>query len=273
MSNIACVLVTYYPAYRDRAIKELNRLLEPLPGKVHLVIVDNGANARATSHTPTTSTIVGDNSKREFSGYQLGLDTLRKQGALHDAGLVVFANDTFCHHNKFGPVTRHLWRRAFRQSLDARADTLIGDRWPFHGSYEILGMKSNAWISTYLFALSGAALSRLPAFCPSIANLPVDPTVAELFDAYQASPSLRQHIESWMARHESIFVRRVALHENASEGQVDTFLAGKVHAILLEKAFAAGCTSSGLRLETPFSSQPWSWFRRLERNQHQHPGA
>jgi hypothetical protein len=261
MSHTACVLVSYYPAYHARAVWELKRLLRPINPDLRLLVVHNGGQVLPLA--ASTEVIPGDNAQREFSGYRVGLEALRQRGDLADASLVVFANDTFCHHNKFGWWSRLMWRSALRGLQHEQSPALLGEVWHTSAGFGLLGHVAKSWVATYLFAVSGRGLPLLPPFCPTTPPL-AGPAVSDLFDSYAASPNLRRHIENWLRKHQGVFLQRQGAAPAAPGTEIDPRLCGKAQSILLEMALSAAAVAHGLQLRSPFTSRPLTFLRRLE---------
>lgn len=69
-------------------------LLKKITGKdVPVLIVDTGL--KEIPGDETSNLILGDNSKREFSGYQTGFDHLKQNGKINENTILFFVNDTF----------------------------------------------------------------------------------------------------------------------------------------------------------------------------------
>jgi hypothetical protein len=153
------VLYLLYPQgagySRERPLATLRKMLGRLNAGQQLVIIDNSASHEYAGRVDDlTYEISGDNSSREFSGWQRGLEYLREQSQQFDACL--FVNDTFLHRS---------WseRFALRQSLLEVATSrpcMLGTEM-FAPPGEILGNPLNNYIRTHLFLMSGRVVGHL----------------------------------------------------------------------------------------------------------------
>ena len=162
-------LLVYYPDYMNLAVRRFESVISQLDADHVVLVIENAPMPRLAPARTRTIVIQGDNSLREFSGWMAGVRYCEAQGWLDANPLLIFANDTFCHHNKFGLVTKRAFASSFRKLLRARSHAMIAGELQ-GGAYElsILGHACKSWISTYLFAMTTPLLRRIVSFVPPI---------------------------------------------------------------------------------------------------------
>lgn len=259
-THITGILLTYYPSYFEKAVKQFNALLRSLPGKHSLVVVHNGPGLKSVR--AGLEILAGNNSHREFSGWEVGLDYCRRNGLIEQSDLVVFANDTFCHHNKFGPLTRFTFRKALRRLLrDPSTPALAGEVHRLGKPYCIDGLVCDRWVATYLFGMSHALVAQLDRLTPAT---PMTDFYQQQTDKLEfsdlVSPNLARHIEQWLTGSGATRWKGAA----AGEAQTLAQLQGKANSVLCEKYLTARALSSGGKLSDVFASAALRQLRRLE---------
>ena len=147
-------------------MKTLGALVERLFPQ-HLpsfVIVDNKLDQRQEKQlAPNVNLISGDNSCREFSGYDRGLTWHESFGEIDPSTPVVIANDTFHHHygdnylRLFTPerLTRTLENKGLLGWVDA-----------FPQAESLCGMEFRKWVRTSLLISCYGTLKKLAPFNP-----------------------------------------------------------------------------------------------------------
>ncbi len=262
------VLLTYYEPYRTRAIAQFEALLESLPGQHALVVVNNGPADTMPMRVGIT-VIAGNNSHREFSGWDAGLAYCRESGLLEKSDLTVFANDTFCHHNKFGPITRFAFARAFRRLLQApAAPALTGEIHALGKPYQIDGLTGDRWVATYLFGISRGLLERLEQLTPAIPMADFyrqkhhgndNEDTLEFSDLL--SPNLVRHVEQWL-----LGSGNTRWQGGSANGPARTLvqLQGKANSVLCEKYLTAVALARGAVASDVFASASIRRLRRIE---------
>ena len=194
MSSVGFVFVGYDTERVRRALPALAavRRLVRSPWMVQV------ANGPETLEAPVFDRVIrGTNAEMEFSGYDEGLQELRR--ALPEVELAVFLNDTLCEHPE------HLGHA--RAVLDiarqvAGQPALIGEedvgRFSIAGA-ELFGEVVHGWVSTWLFGLTRPALDALGTIrSPAVSALDLgDRAAIEQFLA-GLPPPLQQHLRTWL---------------------------------------------------------------------------
>lgn len=260
--KVVGILLVYYEKYAPTAICEFSKLIRSIDRNSKILIVVNG-NEIVQNASNDVIYVAGNNSLREFSGWDRGITVARELDILDRSELTILANDTFCHHNKFGPITKNRFRSAFRNAVPARGQlSLIGERFSLGAIAEINGLRFDSWISTYLFGLSTPLLLKLHQVSPpfSINKLVHKPAERGVAMTENVSPNLARRIENWMGVSDGISSRWYGV-QNGNPMSEDQYL-GKVRSILCEKYLSAACIANGGQLMDVF---PQSTIRQLRR--------
>lgn len=261
MEKVLFLLLTYYGAYTARAVDAAHALMASSGLPYELVIVANG---KPLDREFAGATVVeGDNEWHEFSGWQRVLDRLGKQGRLDGYAGVVLANDTFCHHNRFGWLTRHAFARAFRAIAGTARPLAAGEKFTLDGTFAVGGARGSAWLASYLVMLNKAALACLDRLVPE--GLNADANMQEQFEQFEANPFMRLRLDRYLGivptapgKPRWYGADRFAAEERQAK------MAIKAAMILLEFRLSGRLTSQGAELVDVFAS-PWvRQLRRLE---------
>lgn len=256
------VLLTYYRPYVDEAVRQFESLLRSLPGSHSMVIVHNGPD-QLENDSSVPDALVGDNSQREFSGWEVGLAHCRRNGLLEKSDLLVFANDTFCHHNKSGPVTRFAFRRALGRLLESPSTPLMtGEIHALGKPFSIDGLEADRWVATYLFGMSRGMTRRLERLTPAspMNDFYRRDEAGTLGFSDRISPNLARHVEHWLLGSGQTRWQGVPSTGARTLAQ----LQGKANSVLCEKYLSAYALARGATLLDVFASAPLRQFRRIE---------
>jgi hypothetical protein len=166
MRRFLGIYLAYYPRYVDDCSK-FHAFLRSMDSNAHFVVVCN-SEVQNLFHDKYPIVVRGDNSYREFSGWDVGIRAAHEALGDLDKFTVVFANDTFRAHNNFGWISRFAFRRAFLDAHEEKSPPAIsGEVWHFDGHYEIDSLRANKWVATYLFSISGSLLSKIHELAPA----------------------------------------------------------------------------------------------------------
>lgn len=160
------VLVCYYPKYKKRAIHDFLDILKNISLNYNLLVVNNNENINNTSDdcfSYINYEINGSNNAWEFSAWDEGVEYLRENKLISEEDIIIFANDTFCHHRIFTFYNKWIFSRAFNK-LASHDKLFVGElcKLPFY--YVIFGLNANSWISTYLFGIRCKDLPTIEPF-------------------------------------------------------------------------------------------------------------
>lgn len=198
-TRVIGILLVYYPEYVGSATKNFNKFLKSLSSNYDLIVVNNGS-AVVSKVDGISAIIEGNNQLREFSGWNTGLQYCEQNRLLKTCDLLVFANDTFCHHNKFGQFTRAAFRDKFKSIMnEPTLPAMAGEKHTLALPYTLNGLTSESWISTYLFAFNRSAFKEIKALTPSI---PIEDFYSSNKNGIEfselVSENLQIHITRWL---------------------------------------------------------------------------
>lgn len=240
------ILLVYYPKYKKNSIKRFNEILRQISSRNFKMIVINNNPEEIENKSINEIVIDGLNKKSEFYGWDLGLSYAKKCGLVDQHTTVVLANDTFCEHRYFSKFDQLLFARGVKKIKDDDRPVLLGELCGLKQSYEIMGMKSKGWISTYLFAINYQFIKCLDSlvlddrrensWVYKVRN-------GSILWSDRISSNLAMHISNWLS---SKWYNRGALNNN------EDLLIWKVHSILNEKYLSAICLRYGGCLRDPF---------------------
>lgn len=259
-AQIHYVLLCYYPDYLEDALAFFCRFKQWMPG-VKLLIVDNSPDLAMAKARPALPILKGDNSKGEFSGWQVGIDSIRTQASIQNGDLFIFANDTASRHRRLTRIDDWLFQRSFRQCL--RSDGIAGE---VNSSLEPMVLprgELQSWVSTYFFALSGKYLNAtggqlIPADVPYPAALDVK-NKKIVFDFFIDS-TLAGHINEWLFPREG---RKGWYKTHSSSAQQLVF---KANMIYLEKSLSLAVCNQGGKIHPTYGHKlAMRYKRKMER--------
>lgn len=160
-SKIARVFVVYGDEHLESGIDRLDRFSEQVfPNDPQAtIIVDNrgGADHEVSSHAKY-NVIVGENSNREFSGWDKGIEALAKGTDLIDTSTVLLANDTF--HRNYGEDYLSQFKRRDTKSR-VRKGQIVGYVDSYPREIQLFDLCLRSWVRTSIVICSWKALQGL----------------------------------------------------------------------------------------------------------------
>lgn len=259
------ILLLYYQPFSAEATRRFADLLRSVDKDSVLVIVENQKIERSDTTMLNTHVIAGNNTLHEFSGWQVGLDYCKRHDLIPHSGILVFANDTFCHHNKFGPISEWAFVHSFKLLLkDSRKLSLTGEVHPCGSVFSIDGQNFSQWVSTYLFAMTVSLSEKVQPLTTPL-NLEQFFTHQVSLDGFLTGPlndNLKRHLVNYL-----FGVRGSAKWYAAAPLSVDNMprFVSKAKSILCEMHLSATTLSFGGELASVFKSRFIRQARRLER--------
>ncbi|HDC4344246.1 TPA: hypothetical protein QHT63_005309 [Klebsiella quasipneumoniae subsp. similipneumoniae] len=223
-----------------------------------IIIVDNSLG----NNTPQDSNddivyLRGDNSNWEFSGWDVGLEAIPY---INQSDVVIFCNDTFCHHNVWDTNTKKDFKNTFSKvtvknefqpflALSGTTDS----KWKV---FSIENKKLVYWVSSYLFMMTGGLINKNNKKI-SISKSKLDQFIYLNEESKHMwgdgiSHSLREHLDNWMYSTDKTqgWYKKDKL---SPEVKIK-----KVKAILNEKYLTALCNSEGGRV---YEIKPYKKFK------------
>lgn len=155
------IFVEFGDQKRMAALSELKALIfKIMPNcNLHVVIVDNStANDIEICLDPRTNVISGNNTSRDFSGYDRGLEWIRNRRKLNNNTVVVFANDTI-HESVNLPFFQRLNEQLFK--LFMKMDGTVGYVDCFPVKVKLGRLKFKSWIKSNLIFIKYSNLRNI----------------------------------------------------------------------------------------------------------------
>jgi hypothetical protein len=195
--NVFGVLVSYYPKYAHNSLTRFEHLLKQLTNSPQIIIACSAQSPLAQQ----PNALVYSNDHWEFSGWQEGLEALKKQHNVQKDDLIVFANDTFCMHRHFGKIDEWAFVRALRAAWTTKGHAITGELCTWRDNISLPGLQGKQWISTYLFAMRYQTLQLLDSMHFSAAE--ISEIILELNDEHikfcpQIDPAFTRYINGWL---------------------------------------------------------------------------
>ena len=251
--KVLAVFLQYSDAHQASGMKALSALTTRLfPGsEPSFVIVDNKLDRRQEAQlAPNVNLISGDNSCREFSGYDKGVRWHESFGPIAASTPVIIANDTFHRHYGDGYLKLFTTERLSRATT---SNAVLGYVDAFPQPQAVFGLEFQKWIRTSLFIAPYGVITRLLPFSRSMAQSNLFRGDADpLFFCEDAplSPWYKSFIRSWLfaeAPEEETFKPEWHSKEPLSASNVGAMRA-KALCILCEHAMSAHAKSLGIPL-------------------------
>ena len=237
--RVRAFLLVYYEQYRANAEREFRLFLDDLGTEYTLTIINN--NLKLATSFPHD--IVGDNRNREFTGWDNGISDL---GVIKADEFFLFANDTFCAHRPWHKNYQGRFKAAFRNAILRDEASITGEIDAVWSPFSIAGKRTDQWVSTYLFGLTGQALldlgSRLSLSEEALQSMVHSISGTTINWGPQIDDSLRQHLQRWMFPDDGN-----AGWYNSGQGDDQSNL-GKLRCILNEKYISAAVKDNGGKL-------------------------
>jgi len=212
----------------------------------------------------------GSNRHFEFSGYQEGLDRLRRAPGEAAIGCVVFANDTVARVKSLTSIRMlHQATGAFCEPRSGQALGLIhdSDHISAQRPARVAGLRFDRWLCSFFFSLDATCLRRLDWRLDETADtsplLLTEPSADALL-VPSADAGLRAQIETWLLGG----VWHAAGRRPMSQPEFER-LRAKAQSILNEKHLSARMLAAGIRLVDVLSERAldrrWSGLKKRVR--------
>ncbi|WP_025822104.1 hypothetical protein [Shewanella marina] len=162
--QIYIILVSYYASYKQKAIESIKKFKEVSDLDCKLCVVYNNQSAQdkvVHYQSIIDAEILGSNKGWEFSAWDEGNAWVQENWQPQSNDIIIFANDTFCHHRSFTKVNAAFINDAIKH---IKAGQLVGDKIWFGEVGQINGMVSDSFLSSYLFLAQQSDLNLLIPF-------------------------------------------------------------------------------------------------------------
>lgn len=194
------IVALYYPHYYVKVRKEIFSLINKT--KFNVLFVDNNGSL-IPKNEPLENVLwfKGSNVAGEFSAWDEGYLFLKNNGLINKEDVVVFMNDTFCHHRFFTFYDRILYRRTIAHCT---CNGFYGELNSTGEVFYVNELPLSAWISSYVFISRMENIDKLLPF--NSASAISDERIAQIesglvqrkVDVPFFSDNLNQHLSHWL---------------------------------------------------------------------------
>lgn len=198
--KVNIIIALYYPHYYEKVRKEIFSIFDNT--HFHLLFVDNsGKLIPENEPAANVQWLKGSNVAGEFSAWDEGYALLAGNGTMGNDDIVVFMNDTFCHHRFFTFYDRVLYRKAVARCT---RNGIYGELNSTGTAFAINQLPLSAWISSYVFLSRKENIDKLLPL--NSASTLGDDALAQIesglaqqkVDVPLFSPNLNQHLSQWL---------------------------------------------------------------------------
>jgi len=198
--KVNIIVALYYPHYFEKVKKEIFAIFNK--SNFQVLFVDNHGKM-FNEHVPENGVqwLRGSNIAGEFSAWDEGYELLARSGTMEKNDIVLFMNDTFCHHRFFTFYDRILYRRAIAR---CNSDCMYGELNSTGTVFSINELPLTAWISSYVFLSRMGNIGKLLPLNSVSAISEADLAVIESGLAQHKveipifSENLNQHLSHWL---------------------------------------------------------------------------
>lgn len=200
---IVFVHLVYYEKYAFKSLIELREIANNIGDKYKIILVNNNQNMILDSiffPNMDLTILKGDNSKYEFSGWEVGLKYI-KNNYEEEIENIIFSNDTFCFHRKWGYFQRLNFTNKFKKFYKDQITGICGEKNNISMDYKIDNISNDGWISTYLFMISNDLILqglKLNNLGEKIYDYVIDVNDEEIIFRESFDKELGKHINNWL---------------------------------------------------------------------------
>jgi hypothetical protein len=244
--HVHFVLLEFGQQHERAAVDLLGPALQRIFPAAHVrgVVVDNALSSAAeTTLGPGLQRVNGDNTFREFSGWDRGLAWLERRYTPGPDSIVVLANDTIVRAEK-------------RDRLDvpagradaARRGALVGYVEAYPRPVTLFGETLRQWVDTSFVIAAHGTLAALRPLARPISNEDLFSDARGVFkEPSPLSDNYRAYLRTWLTgeRLDSEFNQTWHAHQPLTEATVDVFKA-KVRSFLCEHLMSARARRLGI---------------------------
>jgi hypothetical protein len=240
--RVFAIFLQYGPDHSAEGMKVLRQQMQRLfqGGRASYLVVDNALDVSAPFQVEGDVTrLPGDNSNREFSGWDRGLQWLRSSCAISPNDIVVLANDTF--HRSYGTDYLDLFHpKDVARAL--RSNALIGYMDAYPEPVTLFSHRLRSWVrSSFVISTARTVFRLTPLQIGDVDDLVFSRAPNQFFrpDA-PLSERYREYVQTWLFGEEPAEGFREAWHSQAqlTEANRDAMRA-KAKCIFAEHALSA----------------------------------
>jgi hypothetical protein len=145
--KVNIIVALYYPHYYEKVRKEIFSIFNKTNTQV-LFVDNSGKIIPQSEHAANVQWLRGSNTAGEFSAWDEGYALLVQKDTMSKDDIVIFLNDTFCHHRFFTFYDRMLYRKAV---ASCTSNGIYGELNSTGTTFTINELPVSAWISSYVF--------------------------------------------------------------------------------------------------------------------------
>ena len=196
------IIVIYYESFMTRAVIEFEKLIHNISENSKVVIVSNSISD-VESYDEDSILLRWDNTYQEFGAWQFGINEVLKTLDDNSKPCFIFANDTFCHHRKFGTFEKSLFIRSFKKIINNKKKIITGPTSTSKlGKLGFDGCTFDRWVSTYLFGISFPFIKKLK-FNICLEQIIIDRYFGngnseDDFFSKKLNENLKKHLVAWL---------------------------------------------------------------------------
>jgi hypothetical protein len=248
MGSLYIVYVQYSSQFLSEGIQYLHFLQKKFIGRItsEIVIIDNSLSEVEFNHKLNLNIYPGNNEVREFSGWEAGIQILKKNHPLRNEDVIMICNDSFFrnYHTE--------WLQLFKGKhfkYCSKREAIIGWQDVFPKKMEILGYSAEKWIRTNCFLINYGLLLKT-GIMPS--SIPLDELFSDDHDEFfkkdiPLSQYYQRYIKAWLFKNDpeinqiiGAWYRSEPIHAENHE-----FFQRKAITIICEHALSASAESCG----------------------------
>jgi hypothetical protein len=243
------IYLIYTEQHRDSGIKLLRKFIARIFPKhqIEFIVVENKCDFPAEFQFETDATqINGDNTVREFTGFECGLEWAMKRKGAKPSDTIILVNDTF--HRSYGSDYLDLFKRKEVAQAIAKG-AFIGYTDAYPKPVEVFGLKVQRWIRTSLIIGPCSSFLKVSPFGVTVDSQFLFSGESEKFFAPTAplSENYQQYLKTWLFSKENDGEFKESWHskkELTQENLLD--FQGKARAIFSEHFFSARAQALGI---------------------------
>lgn len=253
------ILLVYYEDRRRQALEKFFDIVGRLGDDFKVVVVNNAKLGIWVTDCKKFVEIGGDNRVREFSGWDRGIQYIKTNFVIQEDDIFIIANDTFCFHRNWHALKRNWFIDSVAKLRAQRCTGICGEVSTFGKSFELVGLRADNWVSTYLFGLTGSYVInsdfRLSLTENELSLMVQDIKNGQIIWRETVDANLQIHLQEWLFPPEGVAGWYSARVTN------DEIKLQKLRAIINEKYLSAKCCNMGgciIDVERPL------WFKLLD---------
>lgn len=214
--KVIIVFLVYGDKHAQSGIEQLTAIVtRMLPGcAVELVVVDNALSCKRLHRKNGVLTIGGDNSLWEFSGWDHGIDFVKKNFSMSSKTMILFANDTF--HRRIYKNSKNFLDVFDKPILIGEniIESAIGYLDDFPKDVSLCGMKYRSWIRSNIFFLPISVVDKIYPISKTVDPMQVFSADYKKFwsDSSLISDNWKAYISSWLFGIENSMYPEYSLH-------------------------------------------------------------